>query len=133
MVNNKDSVSRILAYLPIVVIAASLVATATASQLQISTNALAIDNNKSAITLRVPQFMFDTKILDFKERLVKIAASTESNEDVIDELERGTDKINATIELEVEKLRAMVNQSDREQKVALETILRLLEQELNSD
>lgn len=130
---NTDSTSHgvtlrsLLSYLPLVLVFISLVATATAAQFQIAANKEAIAENKQSITLRVPQFLYDQDQGRIKEELIELAGGVDTNEEVLRQIERSTDQLDGKIELEIERLRALIREADREQAAQLETILRLLE------
>lgn len=123
----------VIKYMPLIVLAASLVASATAAQLQIHANASGIAENKAALQLRVPTFLYDRDMEQIEEDLQEIGGSAEANEEIIQQLERGDDQIKSKIELEIERLRALIDRKDQANSAKLETILRLLEQELNSE
>ena len=118
-----------LRYMPLLALGFSVVATATAAQIQINTNKLGLESLTKSIELRVPQFLYDDQMSRLEKRVADIESDVESNEEVIESLERGTDQINSKIELEVERLRNAIERNDSEQQRQLESIILLLQQQ----
>ncbi len=119
--------SGLLRLLPLIALGASIVASATAAQIQINGNSKAIDDNKTAIGLRVPTFLYDKDMEDIEEEIAELAEAQETNEEVIDKVEDSTTQIESQIELEVERLRNQIERTEREQAIKLDNILRILE------
>lgn len=119
----------LLKYWPLLSGLILLVATATAAQVQILANAVAIAENKASIQNRLPTFLYDRDQSRVLAELLDLAASVDDNEDLVSQLERATDQIDSKIELEIERLRNLISESDREQAAQLTLILQLLEQQ----
>jgi len=132
-----DSVEQtgrwLLRYLPLISGFALLVASATTAQLQININAEAIKEARTAVETRVPTFLYDRDRSFIETELIELAGNVKLNEELVDQLERSTDQIDGKIELEIERLRNAIAESDREQAAKLELILNLLEQELRNN
>ena len=125
--------SWLLRYSPLLLLLVSVVASATASQIQINQNSEDIASNEAAISKRVPTFLYDIDKRRLEAELIDVAEGVDGNEEVVQQLQRGTDQINGKIELEVERLRNLIRQSESGTNAKLETILRLLEQELQDN
>lgn len=121
------SLREIASHWPLLVGAVSLVTAATAAQFQINANASSLESVEADLQNRVPIFLYDRDRSQLRSQLEEFAESIEGNEVVLDELKKGTSQIDSKIELEVERLRSMIREADREQAAKLETILRLLE------
>ena len=128
--DGKNPIRAIVAHWPLIAALVSVVVTGTAAQFQINANAANIAENKRAIEGRVPTFLYDRDRKTMREDFVELAGNVDGNEDLLDQLERSTDQIDSRIELEVERLRNLIREADREQAAKLETILQLLERRL---
>lgn len=117
-------------WLPLIALLVMGASGATAMQLQLYAHGKAIENNATAITLRVPQFLYDDKIKDIVTEIADIEEGVDENEDILREQQRLTDQIEGKIEIEVERLRNLIQNSGRSQDAKLEAIMRLLEQQL---
>lgn len=118
---------NLMAYLPIILVCVSVIASATAAQLQIGSNRDAVARVETQLELRVPKFLYELQMDALEKDMIELAGGVEINEEVIDQLEKGSDQINATLKLEIERLRASIREADKEQKAQLQLILKQLE------
>ena len=133
MPDNSAAGNFVLKYLPIGVIAAGVIATYATSQTQIRINSKDIAEHKTttaqALSGKVSDFLYARDMTEIKEDLLILAGDVETNEELVESVERSADKIEGQIELEVERLRNQITTSEREQNAKLETILLLLQQQ----
>ena len=125
-----DHGSTLMKYLPAIAMAAAIVASATTAQVQIKANAEAIKSTNATLQTRLPTFLYDRDMARVNAELQDISEGVDDNEELVEQLERATDQIDGRIELEIERLRNLISQSDKEQKAQLELILQLLQQQL---
>lgn len=123
--------SWLIKYLALILLGASVVATGVSAQFQINENSKDIAANTVSISNRVPIFLHEADIKRVEAELKDLSESVDENEGLVQQVDRNSDKIESKIELEIERLRNMIRQSDSVTTAKLETILRLLEQELN--
>ena len=125
----RSGLSTLLSYLPLATMAVTVIVAATAAQFQINRNSEDIASNKEGLELRVPTFLFETRISRSEATLLKVADDVEENEDEINKLIRGSDGINAKLELEIERLRAEIERASAAQAEQLRAILKLLQEQ----